>query len=54
MPGEIIKGAQDAEDALKRFKEDQNRFVRPIVCFPSHLNQPISCWLVYIGVNVVC
>lgn len=32
VPGEIVKGARDAEDALKRFKEDQGRFVRPIVC----------------------
>lgn len=31
---ELIKGAKDAEDALKRFKEDPERFVRPVVCFP--------------------
>lgn len=31
VPGEIVKGSRDAEDALKRFKEDQGRFVRPIV-----------------------
>ncbi len=30
--GEIVKGARDAEDAVKRFKEDQGRFVRPVVC----------------------
>lgn len=40
MPGEIVKGARDAEDALKRFKEDQDRFVRPIVCPLS--SSPIS------------
>lgn len=34
VPGEIVKGARDAEDALKRFKEDSERFVRPIVCPP--------------------
>lgn len=37
MPGEIVKGARDAEDALKRFKEDQNRFVRPIVRSPPYI-----------------
>lgn len=31
---ELVKGAKDAEDALKRFKEDPERFVRPVVCFP--------------------
>lgn len=35
VPGEIVKGARDAEDALKRFKEDGGRFVKPIVCFLS-------------------
>lgn len=40
VPGEIVKGARDAEDALKRFKEDQDRFVRPIVCPLS--SSPIS------------
>lgn len=34
VPGEIVKGARDAEDALARFKEDKERFVRPIVGFP--------------------
>lgn len=29
---ELIKGARDAEDAVKRFKEDPGRFVRPVVC----------------------
>lgn len=33
--GELVKGARDAEDAIKRFKEDEKRFVRPVVC--SHL-----------------
>ncbi|GLI77846.1 hypothetical protein PoHVEF18_006142 [Penicillium ochrochloron] len=28
--GELVKGAKDAEDAVKRFKEDQERFVRPV------------------------
>lgn len=37
VPGEIVKGARDAEDALKRFKEDQNRFVRPIVRSPPYI-----------------
>lgn len=32
--GELVKGAKDAEDAIKRFKEDEGRFVRPVVCFP--------------------
>ncbi|KAJ5110063.1 hypothetical protein N7532_002708 [Penicillium argentinense] len=27
---ELIKGAKDAEDAIKKFKEDEGRFVRPI------------------------
>ncbi|KAL4904613.1 hypothetical protein BDW74DRAFT_154245 [Aspergillus multicolor] len=27
---EIIQGAKDAEDAVKRFKEDSGRFVRPV------------------------
>ncbi|KAL3473508.1 thioredoxin-like protein, partial [Aspergillus californicus] len=27
---EIVQGARDAEDAVKRFKEDSGRFVRPI------------------------
>jgi hypothetical protein len=30
---ELVKGAKDAEDALKRFKENPERFVRPVVCF---------------------
>lgn len=28
---ELVQGARDAEDALKRFKEDEGRFVRPVV-----------------------
>lgn len=32
--GELVKGAKDAEDAVKKFKEDQERFVRPVVCMP--------------------
>ncbi|KKK13889.1 hypothetical protein ARAM_004229 [Aspergillus rambellii] len=28
--GRIVSGARDAEDALRRFKEDAGRFVRPI------------------------
>ncbi|KAJ6014408.1 hypothetical protein N7540_008999 [Penicillium herquei] len=31
---ELVKGARDAEDAIKRFKEDQGSFVRPVVCLP--------------------
>jgi hypothetical protein len=31
--GELVKGARDAEDALKKFKEDNSNFVRPIVGF---------------------
>lgn len=31
--GELVKGAKDAEDAVKKFKEDQERFVRPVVGF---------------------
>ncbi|KAJ5092506.1 hypothetical protein NUU61_007376 [Penicillium alfredii] len=27
---ELVKEARDAEDALKKFKEDQGRFVRPV------------------------
>ncbi|KAJ6169036.1 hypothetical protein N7497_001879 [Penicillium chrysogenum] len=27
---ELVKGARDAEDALKKFKEDNTNFVRPI------------------------
>ncbi|OJJ55890.1 hypothetical protein ASPSYDRAFT_80593 [Aspergillus sydowii CBS 593.65] len=27
---EIVQGARDAEDALKKFKEDNGRFVRPV------------------------
>ncbi|KAJ5607747.1 hypothetical protein N7537_004366 [Penicillium hordei] len=27
---ELVKGARDAEDALKKFKEDNEKFVRPI------------------------
>ncbi|KAL4805877.1 thioredoxin-like protein [Aspergillus unguis] len=27
---EIIQGARDAEDAVKKFKEDSGRFVRPV------------------------
>ncbi|KAL4927575.1 uncharacterized protein BDV17DRAFT_292578 [Aspergillus undulatus] len=27
---EIVQGARDAEDAVKRFKEDSGRFVRPV------------------------
>jgi hypothetical protein len=30
--GELVKGARDAEDAIKKFKEDGGRFVRPVVC----------------------
>lgn len=31
--GELVKGAKDVEDAVKKFKEDQERFVRPVVGF---------------------
>lgn len=37
---ELVKGARDAKDALKLFKEDNSVFVRPVVCFfflPSFL-----------------
>ncbi|KAJ5100652.1 hypothetical protein N7456_006704 [Penicillium angulare] len=27
---ELVKGARDAEDAIKRFKEDKESFVRPV------------------------
>ncbi|KAL4794373.1 thioredoxin-like protein [Aspergillus venezuelensis] len=27
---EIVQGARDAEDAIKKFKEDSGRFVRPV------------------------
>ncbi|KAL5339610.1 thioredoxin-like protein [Aspergillus crustosus] len=27
---EIVSGARDAEDAIKKFKEDSGRFVRPV------------------------
>ncbi|KAJ5698996.1 hypothetical protein N7462_001001 [Penicillium macrosclerotiorum] len=27
---ELVKGARDAEDAVKRFKEDASRFARPV------------------------
>ncbi|KAI9372278.1 thioredoxin-like protein [Aspergillus egyptiacus] len=27
---EVVQGARDAEDAVKKFKEDSGRFVRPI------------------------
>ncbi|KAJ6088582.1 hypothetical protein N7486_009843 [Penicillium sp. IBT 16267x] len=27
---ELVKGAKDAEDALKKFKEDKSTFVRPV------------------------
>jgi hypothetical protein len=30
---ELVKGARDAEDALKKFKEDNDNFTRPLVCF---------------------
>jgi hypothetical protein len=33
--GELVKGARDAEDALKKFKEDNETFTRPVVCFLS-------------------
>jgi len=32
---ELVKGARDAEDALKKFKEDNERFARPVVGFYS-------------------
>lgn len=35
--GELVKGARDAEDAIKRFKEDEGRFVRPVVCLSLFL-----------------
>lgn len=31
---ELVQGAKDAEDALKKFKEDKESFVRPVVCLP--------------------
>lgn len=31
-PSDLVVGAKDAEDAIRRFKEDQSRFVRPVVC----------------------
>lgn len=33
QPGEVVVGARDAEDAIRRFREDGGRFVRPLVCF---------------------
>ena len=42
--GEIVKGARDAEDAVKRFKEDQGRFVRPVVCFSTFFCIGLSLW----------
>lgn len=30
---ELVKGARDAEDAIKKFKEDGGSFVRPVVSF---------------------
>ncbi|BDD61634.1 hypothetical protein MAP00_006672 [Monascus purpureus] len=29
-PSDLVVGAKDAEDAIRRFKEDQSRFVRPV------------------------
>jgi hypothetical protein len=42
---ELVKGARDAEDALKKFKEDNTNFVRPIVCstFLSSIAMLESC-----------
>jgi hypothetical protein len=31
--GELVKGARDAEDALKKFKEDNENFAKPVVGF---------------------
>lgn len=52
--GELVKGAKDAEDAIKKFKEDQERFVRPVVCltlFPGIIPSGgiDSCWRILVG-----
>lgn len=31
---ELIKGARDAEDAVKKFKEDAGNFAKPVVSVP--------------------
>lgn len=31
---EVIKGANDEKDALKKFKERKENFMRPVVCLP--------------------
>lgn len=33
--GSIIKGASDEQDALKKFKQSKDNFVRPVVCVSS-------------------
>lgn len=43
--GELVQGARDAEDALKKYKEDQGRFVRPVVGFLSLCFLGVSCGL---------
>lgn len=31
MPGDLVQGAQDRLDAMRRLKEDGSRFTRPVV-----------------------
>lgn len=30
-PADVVRGAKDSADALKRLKQDTNAFVRPVV-----------------------
>lgn len=34
---ELVKGARDAEDALKKFKDNNENFARPVVCIEFEL-----------------
>lgn len=40
--GELVRGATDAEDAVKRFKEDGGSFVKPVVSSPTPDPDPRS------------
>ncbi|KAL8755534.1 MAG: hypothetical protein Q9184_004776 [Pyrenodesmia sp. 2 TL-2023] len=40
--GQIVEGAVDEADAMKKLKEDPNKFKRPVVCVPPILNPTLG------------
>ena len=49
-PSEVVVGAKDTADALKKFRADQGTFIRPVVCSsPAPLLSPF--WLAVVLID---